>query len=154
MSKVDPYAGMLLEMQEQAAEVQPPGWCLGRVMDIGPGRLVIQANGLQLDQEDLLVNPSLLAGYEEPFEIRIDLIKTEGALTTLDIGGRYVKTFIQVGLTTITSIPLYELPGDMFGIIRGKLSLKENRLKIGDQVVLLPDQEGQIYYVICKAVQV
>ena len=39
----DPFAGPLLEMQEQGRRVQPPGWCLGRVLEIGEGKLKILA---------------------------------------------------------------------------------------------------------------
>ena len=79
MSQQDPYAGMLLEMQDQAVNVQPPGWCLGRVKAIGPGRLLIQANGMTLDEEDLRVNPKLL--YDAQENVRITFTEDGGEVT-------------------------------------------------------------------------
>ena len=149
MNGLDPYAGILLEMQDQSKKVQAPGWCLGTVITV-EGGLRIKAGGQELDQEDLLVNPALLEGMEVPYSISVDLT---AANVTLDIGGEYVRTRIQFGTTTISSIPLYTLPGTLDGTIKGAISLTESRLSPGDQVLLLPDREGQLYTVVCKVVK-
>ena len=155
ISGSDPYAGILLEMRSQAEKIQPPGWCLGTVLSVAGG-LRIFAGGQELDGEDLLVDPSLLEDRELPFFVDLDLDSPkEGAASsvTLDVGGTYVRTHIQVGQVTISSIPLYELPGKLSGKVSGKLTITGSRLAVGDKVVLLPDREGQLYYVVCKVVR-
>lgn len=88
----DPFAGLLLEMQEQGRRVQPPGWCLGRVLEIGEGKLKILANGHVLDEEDLWVPPQLLAGYEKDVELKLELEAPESGKANLNIGGASVAT--------------------------------------------------------------
>ena len=110
MNPEDPYAGILLEVDKRAQKAQPPGWCLGTVLDVGEDRLVIRADGMDLDERDLMVNPMP------------------------------------------ESITLFNLPGTLSGTIT--VTLKSRRLAKGDQVVLLPDREGQIYYVLCKVTPV
>lgn len=149
MSAEDPYAGILLEMDKRARGVQPPGLLLGTVLEVGAGRLVIRAGGMELDQEDLLINARLLAKKEIPYQVSLDL--SQGAVT-LDVGGELVRTFIPMGMDPIKEIPLYELPGTLSGTIKGTVQVESERLAKGDQVLLLPDSEGQIYYVLCKVV--
>ena len=157
---LDPFAGITLEMQNQAKRVQPPGWRLGKVLAVGPGTLRIRAGGLDLDEEDLWVNPALLGGHEEPFLAKITLSAqdteaedAEGAPHKLDVGGARVQTFIQIGTVTVSSIPLYDLPGVLTGVFTGTVELIGNRLKAGDWVVLLPDSNEEFYYVLTKVVQ-
>lgn len=145
MNQRDPYAGMLLEMQDQAEEVQPPGWCLGRVSDIGPGRLIIQANGMTLDEEDLRVNPMLL--YDEQETVKITFADEKNKLT-LGVND-YVTAWPPCSDHQL-QIMFYNIPGLLSGTVEATITTR--RLKVGDQVVLLPDEEGQIYYVLCKVV--
>lgn len=152
MSGQDPFAGLLLEMQGQARQVQPPGWCLGKVMDIGPGRLLIRADGHDLDQEDLWIDPRLLAGHEEPIKIKF-IPPEDGAAATLDIGGAWIQCYIPIDDSAIESMCLYELPGLLTQEIQGSMTLLANRIKPGDWVVLLPDTTGEYYYVLSKVVR-
>ena len=69
------------------------------------------------------------------------------------MGGTYVQTRIQIGDIVVSSIPLYELPGTLSGVFQGTVELLENRLKVGDWVVLLPDETEEFYYVLTKVVQ-
>ena len=163
---LDPFAGLNLEMQRQARAVQPPGWCLGRVTAVGLGVLRIVANGMELDEEDLWVNPRLLAGYEEPVRVKIVLAASaedeksrasdedkESESVTLDIGGAYVRTLIDTDLLIVESIPLWELPGTLTGTLTGTLEVLDDRLQVGDWVALLPDASEEFYYVLTKVVR-
>lgn len=155
---MDPFAGLALEMQHQARRILPPAWRLGRVTAVGPGILRIRAGGLDLDEEDLWVDPALLMGHEEPFPVKItigaaDTETEESAPHNLDVGGTRVRTFIQIGATTVSAIPLYDLPGTLTGVFQGTVELMGNRLKQGDWVVLLPDADEEFYYVLTKVVQ-
>ena len=146
----DPYAGLLLEMDGRARGVQPMSWCLGTVVTAEPGRLGIHANGMDLDEEDLYVNPSLLPG-QRPEQVAVEL---SASPATLDIGGRNVRTYLNLGMSgVIEEIPLWELPGTLTGTLSGSARLTQTALAPGDQVVLLPDGEGQTYFVLCKAVR-
>lgn len=145
----DPYAGLLLEMDGRARGVQPLVWCLGTVVTAEPGHLVIHANGMDLDEEDLYVNPSLLPD-QRPDQVAVEL---SASRATLDIKGGNVRTEIPVGSGIIKQIPLWELPGTLTGTLSGSIRRTETALAPGDQVVLLPDGEGQTYFVLCKAVR-
>lgn len=131
MNGLDAYAGILLEMQEQSKMVQPPGWCLGTVLSVAGG-LRIRADGQELDREDLLVDPRLLAEDGQPKALAMEV--SAGSVTA------------RVGLTDYNA----DLLG---GNLRGTFTLPEDALHVGDQVVLLPDREGQLYYVVCKVVR-
>ena len=146
----DPYAGLLLEMDGRARGVQPLVWCLGTVVTAEPGHLVIHANGMDLDEEDLYVNPSLLPG-QRPDRVAVEL---SASPATLDVGGKNVRTHLDLGMSgVIEQIPLWELPGTLTGTLSGSVRRTETALAPGDQVVLLPDGEGQTYFVLCKAVR-
>lgn len=145
MNQQDPYAGMLLEMQNQARKTQLPGCCLGRVMEIGPGRLTIQADGLTLDEEDLLVNPMLLYDAKETIKITFSDEKNK---LTLDVNTS-VNTWPACSDIELP-LRLYDIPGILSGTVEAIIT--SQRLQVGDQVVLLPDREGQTYFVICKVV--
>lgn len=149
MNAEDPYAGLLLEMDKRAKSQQPPGLLRGTVLDVGVGRLVVRAGGMTLDEHDLMVNAQLLARREVPYQIVMNL-KTSSV--KLDIGGKAVQTKIQTASELIESIPLYDLPGTLTGTVTGTVALDSDRLAPGDQVLLLPDAEGQTYYVLFKVV--
>ena len=146
MNQQDPYAGILLEMQDQAMEVYPPGWCLGRVEAIGPGRLIIKANGLTLDEDDLRVNPMLLYDAQETVKITFADEKNKLTLGVND----YVTAWPPCSDSQL-QIRFYDIPGILSGTVEATITTR--RLQVGDQVVLLPDPEGEIYYVICKVVR-
>ena len=163
---LDPFAGLNLEMQRQAKSILPPSWRLGRVTAVGPGTLRIAANGMELDEEDLWVNPRLLAGHEEPVRVKIALAAPaedeksrasdedkESESVTLDIGGAYVRTLIDTDLLIVESIPLWELPGALTGTLTGTLEVLDDRLQVGDWVALLPDANEEFYYVLTKVVR-
>lgn len=160
MNPEDAYAGLLLEMDKRAKGQQPPGLLRGTVMDVGEGRLVIRAGGMTLDEQDLMVDAHLLARREVPFRITIQVPgeQKEGeevpeSFVTLDVDGKGVRTYINTGDAIITSIPLWELPGTLTGTVTGTVTLESERLAVGDQVLLLPDAEGQTYYVLFKVVR-
>ena len=146
----DPYAGLLLEMDSRARGVQTPVWCLGTVVTAEPGRLVIHANGMDLDGEDLYVNPNLLP-EQRPDQVAVEL---SASPATLDIGGKDVRTYLNLGMSgVIEQLPLWELPGTLTGTLSGSARRTGSALAPGDQVVLLPDGEKQTYFVLCKAVR-
>ena len=155
---LDPFAGLNLEMQRQAKSILPPSWCLGRVTAVGPGVLRITANGMELDEEDLWVDPRLLMGHEQP-AVRIQLTMPEDAdeedvcEVTMDMGGEWIRTWIPLGEAGIDTHRLYTMPGRLTGVIRGTVELLDDRLHVGDWVALLPDANEEFYYVLTKVVR-
>ena len=144
----DPYAGLLETMTERGRRAQRPGWCLGTVAEIGEGRLVIRADGHELDQEDLMVNPLLLYDAQEDLKVTYS---AGGGEVELGVYGS-VPVEAACGAGHHSSIEFYGIPGTREGTV--KVTVTSQRLKAGDRVVLLPDSEGQIYYVVCKVVSV
>ena len=81
-------------------------------------------------------------------------VELSASPATLDIGGRNVRTYLNLGMSgVIEEIPLWELPGTLTGTLSGSARLTQTALAPGDQVVLLPDGDGQTYFVLCKAVR-
>ena len=99
MNAEDPYSGLLLEIDKRAQGQWPPGLLRGTVLDVGEGRLVIQAGGMTLDEQDLMVDARLWPRQEGPFRI------------TLDIDGASVRTSIDTGMAVIT--PEYDSNGQL-----------------------------------------
>ncbi len=140
------YAGIVDLMQSEARRQAPPGVCLGRVTRIGQGVLNIRlANGMELDREDLLVNASLIGAQKETLAI---LSSTGAALAV----NSPVSCFVQIGEASASLITLYNLPGSLSGTLTAQVQTQ--CLAVGDRVLLLPDADGQIYYVLCKVVGV
>lgn len=143
----DPYAGLARTMQETAQEARPAGMCLGRVTKIGKGVLEIKAdNGLELDQEDLLVNSLLQYDAVETENHEI----TASQNTVLGVN-RQVPCLAMVGPYELTAINLYDLPGTFSGGFDSRMTV--SRLAVNDQVLMQPVNDGQTYVVLCKVVK-
>lgn len=146
----DPYVGILGEMRAQAQAAAPAGMCLGIVRAIGPGVLQVQTDtGLQLDAEDLWINP--LYAYDN--EEELTLVDPAGsAEANLDVN-RVIDCLIQFAfqgaMITINSMTLYDVPGKLTDTVR----VKARRLQAGDRVLLQPSADGQIYYLLTKVVR-
>lgn len=153
MNPEDPYTGLLLEMDRRAKGQQPPGLLRGTVLDVGEGRLVIRTGGMTLDEQDLMADPRLLPRKAAPRRVTVQLSRTDPtSAVTLDVGGKEVQTRINTGTSVISSIPLYTLPGTLLGELSGVVTWDSDWLAVGDQVLLLPDADEQVYYVLSKVV--
>ena len=124
----DPYAGIVREMRENSRAVQPALWCLGVVLRASP--LLIRANGMELDGEDLRINPALLPHTERAVALRIESGSVSGSASGMPFSA--------------------SLNG---GTVSGTYTLPDSPLREGDQVVLLPEEGGLLYFVLCKVVQ-
>ena len=101
----DPYTGILREMRTQSRASAPEGMCLGVVKAIGSGVLQVQTDtGLQLDTEDLWINP--LYAYDNEEELTLEA-PTSG------------EAQLEVN-QVINSMTLYDVPGKLTGTVRVK----------------------------------
>lgn len=142
----NPYAELAELMAGDQQRVRS-GICLGKVLTAKEGHLVIFADGQELDQNDLMLNAMLAWDYHEDIKATYH---EKGGEVTLGVF-RDVKCHISVSGADVEVMRLYGLPGYLDGSV--ELRLTAQRLKEGDQVLLLPAEDEQIYYVLCKVVK-
>lgn len=112
---------------KRSAQAAYPGsaFRLGEVKEAGADSLRIACDGLELDNDDLWVNPALMQGYSP---------KLVGTLTGTCTCGAH---------TGVATTPVH----------KDDQTRGETGLKPGDRVVLLVTGDGQSYYVLCKVVK-
>lgn len=143
----DPYLGLNAHIREQARGQLPERYVLGRVLSVSP--LAVRAAGLDLDREDLLVAQHLLPGWREqldglrwPLTVRLP----EKTLT-----GTCEITVDGTGYTGRVSVTR---PGEnVKGETAETAGCIHAPLEAGDTVILIPDQDGQTYFLIEKLVK-
>lgn len=141
----DPYFRLLSTMRQEASGLAPLYFCLGEVLEISEETLRIRADGHELDEEDLFINDQLRVNFEEEAEITLDapeLTMTgtlHGAAAPCPNGGH---SFFQVDRITEGCI--------CDETARYKVKY---RLAAGDTVLLIPDRDRQVYYVVMKVVK-
>lgn len=141
----DPYLRLLNTVRKEADGLSPLYFCLGKVLEISATTLRIRADGHELDEDDLLINDQLRVNFEEEAEITLDtpdLTMTGmlmGAASPCPNGGH---SFFQV--SSIEEGRIYDETA------RYKVKY---RLAAGDTVLLIPDRDRQVYYVVMKVVK-
>ena len=142
----DPYVGLNNYFGRKAAGAIPAWYTEGRVLSANP--LLIRADGMNLDRDDLLIDPMLGYDYEETLDGLF--VDAEGTEVTLSVG-RSVGCSAKCSYGSHASITLTDLPGTLSGSVR--LKLKSRRLEIGDRVLMIPSKDGQTYFVLRKLVR-
>lgn len=144
----DPYAGLLDELRDDARAILPPAPCLGTVMAAENGLLSVQTNGMLLDNDDLKVNEILSWDYIEQAKATF---YQQGGKVSLNVNQEIPCHTSMCDLAAVhTKIELTEIPGTLAGTV--EVILTHRRLRRGDRVLLIPDQEGQVYTIVCKVV--
>ena len=140
----DPYYKFWDMTRQEAAGQMPLYYCIGKVVEATETSLRVLADGHELDEQDILVNDFLKPAWQETAEI---LLQEE-----LTMSGR---------LNGISSPCQYGSHSyfDVSSIGDGRIEDKkanykpaELRLKKDDLVLLIPDQQRQIYYLVMKVV--
>ena len=148
MSGESAYQGLAQEMRHQAKAMLPPGMCVGVVKEYTAQRLVIQADGMALENDDLLVNADLC--YDAVLTAPASY---DGQLGEVDLSGiGAVSASVDCGFGSITKITLQTVSGSLSGTGTVQVTVKTRRLAVGDRVLLQPSADGQLYYVLCKVV--
>lgn len=147
---MDPFAGILSEMDGRAKRAVTWPFCLGTVREAGPGRLVIRSDGMDLDQDELYVAEYLTEGWTEqltglswPLTASLPEATFHGTCEVIISGTRVT------GTAQVT-----RPPETVEGVTTDEDSATHTaRLAAGDPVLLLKSQDGQTYYVMCKFVR-
>lgn len=80
MTQENPYTNLLGLMRDQGAKNNPTVCVLGKIVSVSP--LKIQAGGVELSDDDLLVNSSLKSGYERKIDFSGTVCEVSGASGT------------------------------------------------------------------------
>lgn len=146
----DPFAGLVQAMDRRAARAARSPVCVGTVLEAAPGRLVIRCDGLELDQDDLLVASHLTAGWTQtltglgwPLTAQLPKAKFSGTCR------------VTVGTSSYTGTAEVTRPEEQVaGITADQGSATyPTPLAAGDWALLLRSEDGQSYYVLCKFVR-
>lgn len=141
----DPFLGLNAHIRSQAQREVPNYYAVGQVLSVQP--LVVRADGMDLDQEDLYVAEHLTAGWTErlaglawPVSVRLPYKQLHGECHCgLSTGDAWVVCSEE----TVEGTTAEEAE------ITHAASLKK-----GDTVLLLRSPDGQTYYLLERLVKV
>ena len=145
----DPYAGLLRVIRDEARGQNPKGLCIGTVISPEPD-LKIRADGHDLDREDL----------------RLPWRLTQRGQTVLLSGLEWPLTADLPETIFYGTCIIHSAAGDLIGeaqvtrpaeVVEGETAAEAAAtfpppLAAGDEVLLEPSEDGQIYYVIDRMV--
>ena len=140
----DPYFELLNMVRGEAAGQIPLYFCLGQILKATEEELVVLADGHELDQEDILVADWLKPAWEEKAEI---LLQEELTMSGQLNGAASPCPNVSHNYFTVNNIK-----GGKIEDKKAKYKPAELRLKENDIVLLIPDRDRQIYYLITKVV--
>ena len=141
----DPFLGINEHIRNQARSQVPTYYTIGKVLSVSP--MVVRAAGMNLDKEDLRIAQHLKSGWVE------HLAELEWALTA-ELPQKIFTGSCECGLASGTA--MVTRPNET---VEGKTT-KEATVKhdlplaAGDEVLLIPSADGQIYYLVDKIVGV
>ena len=119
----NPYVSLIEGMRVEGSVNNPVPFMIGIVKSTSP--LIVQVGEIEFDEEDLLINDFLLAGYKR--KVKINASSVSGNVIT-EHGG------------TLNS----------FNMSSGELETLDDVFKKGDRVVALISQDQQQIVIICK----
>jgi len=141
----DPFLGINEHIRNQARSQVPTYYTIGKILSVSP--MVVRAAGMNLDKDDLRIAQHLKPGWIE------HLTDLEWPLTA-DLPGKRFYGRCSCGLSS----------GDAYvdrpeEIVEGRTAKEETvthdqPLAVGDDVLLIPSADGQIYYLVDKIVGV
>lgn len=131
----DPFVGLTRFFDGRAREQIPAYYTIGRVTAVSP--LAVRAAGMDLDRDDLRIARHLLPG--EPEQLLEKEWGVEGILPEKIFSGH-----CECGLAS----------GDAW-VTRPQETVRSAvPLAVGDEVLLIPSGDGQLYYIVDKMVEV
>lgn len=130
----DPYLDFWGMCRDDTRSMMPLVYCIGKITAVSKEHLRVLADGHELDEDDILIN----AAYQPDFEEEVELTDMSGRLNgASSICPNGFHTYFDV--TSVSNDPILTYKAPM-------------RLSVGDFVLLLPDSDRQIYYLMCKVV--
>lgn len=131
----DPFVGLTRFFDRRARGQIPAYYAIGKVIAVSP--LTIRAAGMDLDREDLRIAQHLLPGKPE------QLLKKEWGMESVLPQETFYgscKCGLSEGKACVTR------PQET---VRGAVPLA-----VGDEVLLIPSADGQLYYIVDKMMEV
>lgn len=126
----DPYLGLNNHIRQQAREMAPTYYAIGKILSLRP--LKIRADGLDLDKDDLRVPESMYSNFiqDQPVEGR-------GVRTRLPRAEFICSCGLGVGVAVRPEEYVYGT----------------TVVKAGDEVLLIRSEDGQTYYLVERMVR-
>lgn len=141
----DSYLSLLNVMRGEAEGLMPLWYCVGTVLEVSDKSITVQANGHELTEEDLRVNDALRATWLPEEEMDIAM---ENGLT---LAGT-LHGYAGCPNGSHSTFRVDSLSGGKLRQEKAKVKTPW-RLAPGDTVLLIPDREQQIYYLVMKVVE-
>lgn len=141
----DPYLGLNNFIRQQAKDQVPAYYTIGKVMSVQP--MIVRAAGMNLEKDDLKI-----ARHLTPYWTEL-LTKLEWPLTALLPQAVFTGTCsCSAGAGTCRVTRPEET-------VEGKTTEEAtvthpHALRAGDEVILIPSADGQVYYMVDKLVEV
>lgn len=145
----DPYLGLNNHIRQQARSQIPTYYTVGKVVSLRP--LLVRAAGMNLDRDDLKIAQHLLAGWTE------HLTNLEwGVTSTLPKKRFYGECEINIAGSVYRSTAWVDRPTEEVdgNTVKDATATHVQPLAVGDQVLLIPSDDGQTYYMVEKIVGV
>ena len=141
----DPDLGLNNHIRQQARSQIPAYYTVGKVVSLRP--LLVRAAGMNLDRDDLRIAQHLLAGWTE------HLTNLEwGVTSTLPQKRFYGQCECDLAKGTAwVDRPKEDVNGKT---VKEATATHDQPLAVGDQVLLIPSDDGQTYYMVEKMVGV
>lgn len=141
----DPYLGLNDHIRRQAKDQVPMYYTIGKVLSLRP--MIVRAAGMNLEKDDLKIAQHLMPDWIEP------LTKLEWPLTAELPWAKFTgECSCSAGVGTCYVIRPDET-------VEGKTTEKATvthptALLVGDEVILIPSSDGQMFYMVDKLVEV
>lgn len=145
----DPYVGILDVVRTEAQELSPLYFCIGTVLSVDKEKILVQADGHELDNDDLLINDQLRDTWMEDEWMDIEM------------GGSWAPEMELSGRLNGSASPCANGSHSYFNVTDtsgGRLRQEKAsvvppwRLAKGDKVLLIPNESRQLYYLVMKVV--
>ena len=132
----DPYLEFWSMTREDSQGFMPLVYCIGQVLEATPEHIRVWADGHELAEEDLLINAALRPDFTEAVMLDAMSGRLNGLSSMCPLGPAH--TYFDVADVSNGASMTYRAP---------------MRLSAGDLVLLIPDRDRQIYYLMTKVVR-
>ena len=144
----DPYLGLREVIRDQARQQMPRTLLVGKVLSVSP--LAVRAAGLNLKGDDLRVAQHLTPLW--PMQLAAGLSwPVQGTLPQKMLAGTCNITVSGAAYTGTVSVTRPQ--EDISASTAAPPTASYAPLSAGDEVLLLPSEDGQIYYLIERMVR-
>ena len=141
----DPYLGLNNHIRRQAQDQIPAYYTIGKVMSVRP--MIVRAAGMNLEKDDLKIALHLKNGWTEA-------LSNLAWPLTAELPQAVFRGTCECGLgsgTCQVTRPQETVKGET---TKEASATHPQALMVGDEVILIPSADGQMYYMVDKLVGV